>query len=146
MTKTDVDDSGRFVLAKLPGDLNTESGETFSRSLPEHVSSPLLPDLSALELIASSGLGAIINLVARARSGGGNILLVSPSAFVQGVFATTRIDKWFDISATLEGAVARLRRAHTFGSSSVAYLSKRYGDRTAQAMWPKCLQSRPTIP
>ncbi len=69
----------------------------------------LLLDLSGVELVSSSGLGAIINRVARARTCGGHVILVSPSAFVQGVFETTRLDKWFDIATTLEDAVGRLR-------------------------------------
>ncbi len=109
MMKIDIDESGPFVLAKLSGDLDTESSETFSRSLEEHVGKPLLLDLSGVELISSSGLGAIINLVVRARTCGGHVILVSPSVFVQGVFETTRLDTWFDISATLEDAAARLR-------------------------------------
>ena len=109
MMKIDIDESGPFVLAKLSGEFDTASSETFSKSLEEHVGEPLLLDMSAVEFISSSGLGAIMNLVARARAGGGNIILVSPSAFVQGVFETTRLDKWFDIATTLEDAAARLR-------------------------------------
>ena len=109
MMKIDIDESGPYVLATLSGDFDTASGETFSTSLQEHAGRQLLLDLSGVEFISSTGLGAMMILVARARAGGGNVILVSPSAFVQGVFETTRLDRWFDISATLEDAVARLR-------------------------------------
>ena len=109
MMKIDIDESGPFVLAKLSGDLDTESSETFSGSLEEHVGKRLLLDLSGVELISSSGLGAIINLVVRARTCGGHVILVSPSVFVQGIFETTSLDKWFDIATTLEDAAAQLR-------------------------------------
>ncbi len=108
MMKIDIDETGPFVLAKLSGDFDTASSEMFSKSLEEHVGEPLLLDLSAVEFISSSGLGAIMNLVARARAGDGNVILVSPSPFVQGVFETTRLHEWFDISDTIEDAVARL--------------------------------------
>ena len=54
---------------------------------------------------------ALINLATRARLGGGNIALVSPSAFVHGVMQATRLDTWFDICESVELARKTLESA-----------------------------------
>jgi anti-sigma B factor antagonist len=106
-----IDNSGSFAVAKLAGELIGSEVERFTEELQELVSgegSALAVDLSALELIDSSGLAAMMNLVTRARLSDGNVVLVSPSAFVAGIFNVTRLDTWFDICDTLEDARQRL--------------------------------------
>lgn len=110
MIRIDCDDSGPFVVARLSGTLDAESTEEFVTSLEGYLpesGAALLVDMSQLELIDSSGLGAIIRLVARTRLRQGQVILVAPSAFVRGVFEATHLDTWLDICTTLEAAVER---------------------------------------
>ena len=100
------------MVAGLSGDLNAEGMEKFNSSLEKYIpgiGTALLVDLSNVDLIDSSGLGALIKLVTRGRLRQGEVIIVAPNAFVRGVFETTRLDAWFDISATVESALERLR-------------------------------------
>ena len=106
-----VDRSGSIAVARVSGELIGGDVERFTEELTEHVSgegSALAVDLSALELIDSNGLAALMNLVTRARLSEGRVVLVNPSAFVAGIFSVTRLDTWFDICNTLEEAKRKL--------------------------------------
>lgn len=110
MFRIDCDNSGPVVVVKLSGTLGSENTEEFDTFLDQYIpesGAALLVELSQLESIDSSGLGAIIKLVTRARLGQGEVILVGPSAFVQGVLEATHLDAWIDICPTLEDAVER---------------------------------------
>ncbi len=106
-----IESSEAFAVAKVSGELIGKEVERFTEELHELVSgegSALAVDLSALELIDSSGLAAMMNLVTRARLSDGNVVLVSPTAFVAGIFNVTRLDTWFDVCESLEEARQKL--------------------------------------
>ncbi len=110
MFSIDCDTSGPFVVVKLSGTLRAENTEEFDTFFDQYIpesGAALLVEMSQLELIDSSGLGAIIKLVTRARLVQGDVILVGPSAFVQGVLEATHLDAWVDICPTLEAAVKR---------------------------------------
>ena len=106
-----VDRNGPFAVARLSGELASQDAQTLCDSLHDCISGPgakLARDLSALNSGDSSGLSALINLVTRARLGGGQVVMVAPTSFVTGVFNVTRLDTWFDICPDLETAARRL--------------------------------------
>ncbi len=112
MIRIDCDGTGTVVVARLCGVLDAEGTEKFTASLENYIpgiGAALLVDLSQVELIDSSGLGALIKIVTRARLRQGQVIIVAPTAFVRGVFEATRLDTWFDICTTLEAALDRLR-------------------------------------
>jgi len=106
-----IDRGGAITVARVSGELIGEDVERFTEELTELVSgegSALAVELSELELVDSNGLAALMNLVTRARLSEGNVVLVSPSAFVAGIFSVTRLDTWFDICNTLDEAKRKL--------------------------------------
>ncbi|MFQ5429440.1 MAG: STAS domain-containing protein [Phycisphaerae bacterium] len=70
---------------------------------------PIVLDLSRVEMISSAGLGALVQLNARANTQGTRIVLASPSPFVQGVLQTTKLDRFFDVHKSLEAALAAVK-------------------------------------
>lgn len=96
-----------FVLANVAGKLGSDQAEDFTDTLSEHLKGPdtrLAIDLSSVSQITSKGLSALIDLVVRARVGGGQVVLVAPTAFVKGVLQITRLDTWLDIHDTVADA------------------------------------------
>ena len=82
-----VERDGSIPVARVSGERNGSCQEEFLDTIVEFVSaskSKLVLDLAGLKTVDSSGLAALINLATRARLGGGNVALVSPSAFVMG--------------------------------------------------------------
>ena len=97
----------------MSGELNGSCQEEFLDAIVEFVSpskAKLVLDLAGLKTVDSSGLSALINLITRARLGGGTVAIVSPRAFVKGVLHTTRLDTWFDIFESVELAREALDR------------------------------------
>ena len=70
--------------------------------------SRIVVDLSAVPYINSAALGALVRLVAQANVQEGRVLLAGPTAFVAGVLQTTRLDKFFEITESVEAALKRL--------------------------------------
>lgn len=65
-------------------------------------------DLVSLRRIDSSGLSALLSVLKAARSAGGDVVLLSPSAPVVSVLALTRLDQILEVFADEEAALARL--------------------------------------
>ncbi len=110
----DVERGGSITVARVAGELDGSCQEEFLDTIVEFVSASkakLVLDLAGLKTVDSSGLAALINLATRARLGGGNVALVSPSAFVNGVMRATRLDTWFDIFESVEQARQTLDQA-----------------------------------
>lgn len=100
-----------FPIARMAGELGTMDADQLTEALHELVSGPeakLAIELSALQSISSSGLSALVNLVTRARLGGGEVVLIAPTSFVTGVLNVTRLDKWFNVCQNLDEARQRL--------------------------------------
>ena len=55
-----------------------------------------------------AGFSALVDLATRARLSNGKVILAKPSKFVAGIFETTRLNTWFDMSASVEEATQQL--------------------------------------
>ncbi len=106
-----IDSTGPFTLAKVSGELTGQDVEQFTEELYGFVAgqaATLALDLSALDLIDSKGLAALIDLSTRARLSYGKMVLVQPPAFVMGIFDVTRLSTWLDICGSVEEVAERL--------------------------------------
>jgi len=106
-----IDESGSFTIARVTGELNAAEADRFVERLHDHACGAgacVAIDLSRLSSIDSSGLAALINLVARARAGEGQVVFVAPTPFVAGIFNVTRLDSWLDICDNIEEARRQL--------------------------------------
>lgn len=98
-------------IAQITGDMNSADVERLKETLEELVTGPdagSVVDLTGLRTINSAGLAALIHLVTRSRLAGGQVVLVNPMPFVREILEITRLDRLFDICATLEEARRRL--------------------------------------
>ncbi len=66
-------------------------------------------DLSGVPMISSAGLADLMELTARSNSQGGRLVLLSPSPFVEGVLAATKLDKYFEVYSELDSALCALK-------------------------------------
>lgn len=99
-------------IVKLSGELRSEDESRLSSELSrvtETESHQLVVDLAEVRFISSAGLGALVAIAARANTLGGRVILAGASPFVQGVLATTRLDRFFETAASVDDALALLR-------------------------------------
>lgn len=67
-------------------------------------------DLSALEMIDSSGVGAIVSLFKRLRTIGGEVKIAGLRGQPKEIFRILRLEQAFDLVGTVEEAEARFAR------------------------------------
>ena len=65
-------------------------------------------DLSGVPFINSAGLSDLVRITAQANVQEGRVVLAGASPFVTGLFETTRLNRFFDLSASVDQAVAAL--------------------------------------
>ena len=110
-TRVDIERRGDAIVVRLAGALVAADAEAVTERVAEHAfaaDSRVAIDLSKLDTLDSSGLSALIHLVTRARLSQGRVVLVSPSQFVSGIFAVTRLNQYFEIFDNLDSAVDSL--------------------------------------
>ncbi len=106
-----IDNSKSFAVATGTGELSGATADDFTHALGEFASGQgvaLVIELSGVDSIDSSGLGALIHLVTRSRLTHARVVLVAPSAFVRGVLGVTYLDHWFEICDSVHEAGKRL--------------------------------------
>lgn len=64
-------------------------------------------DMSRVDLIDSSGVGAVVSLYKKARTGGGDVKIAGLAGQPKEIFKLLRLDRAFDIAADVEAAVKR---------------------------------------
>jgi anti-sigma B factor antagonist len=101
-----------ITLVVLGGELDIYTVASFRNDLDEldPASTPLVIELSEVTLLDSSGLGALVSLLNRARAGDGRLGLICPHRRLRRVFEITGLRRAFvfgdDLEAVLEGLAA----------------------------------------
>lgn len=85
---------------------NSQEAKDFFRSLVDRGEVRQVVDLSALEFIDSSGLGALVTAIKAARQAGGDVRLCGLSPAVTTIFELTRLSRVFDIFDDRAAALA----------------------------------------
>jgi anti-sigma B factor antagonist len=67
----------------------------------------LIIDMSALDFIDCSSLGALLRVQGLGRAGGGDVVLAAPQPHVQRLLALTGTDEVFCVQASVAGSFAR---------------------------------------
>jgi anti-sigma B factor antagonist len=100
------------TLVVLGGELDIYTVASFRNDLDQLDPAviPLVIDLSEVTLLDSSGLGALVSLLNRARAGDGRLGLICPHRRLRRVFEITGLRRAFvfgdDLEAVLEGLSA----------------------------------------
>lgn len=95
------------------GQLDAYSDKQFSDFIAEHlqgVSLPLIIDLSRIDFIDSSGLGALVQLVKNCKESGNPFALVGNARVVQTV-KLVRLEAFLNLQPTVEAALAQFGAA-----------------------------------
>jgi anti-sigma B factor antagonist len=111
MEYTYKNENGIGVYA-ISGTLLGESGgmqlaNEFNERLEEGMKKFVL-DLHELKHVNSSGLGVFITMYTRARTRGGEMVLLNPSEFIQSLLMITRLNSIFSIHTQFDEAVKHL--------------------------------------
>ena len=108
MLEIDVYRRGPWSVLSVVGDLDlaglprfrAASGPLVNESKPR-----IVVDLTAIDLLDSSGLGALLGFRRRVLRNGGEVRLVAPEDNVTALLHTVGFDQIFAISSTLENVV-----------------------------------------
>jgi len=101
-----------MTLVTLGGELDIYTVASFRQDLEEldPASAPVVIDLTQVTLLDSSGLGALVSLLNRARSGQGQLGLICPHRRLRRVFEITGLRRAFvfgDDLAAVQAALAQ---------------------------------------
>ncbi|MCC6751572.1 MAG: STAS domain-containing protein [Deltaproteobacteria bacterium] len=104
-----LDQDGLVILA-LSGRLDALSAPDFRPTIDELVQSRTMRvvfDLTGLQQIDSSGVGAIVSLFKRLRMLGGEVKIACLNGQPREIFRLLRLDRAFDLFDTVDAAKAR---------------------------------------
>ncbi|MGD9695395.1 MAG: STAS domain-containing protein [Thermoleophilia bacterium] len=99
-----------FTLVTLGGELDIYTVGSFREDLEQvdPVSTPVVIDLTDVTLLDSSGLGALVSLLNRARAGQGRLGLICPHRRLRRVFEITGLRRAFVFGDDLDAVRAGL--------------------------------------
>jgi anti-sigma B factor antagonist len=103
-------DHDQVTVLRLSGSLNALSAPEIKAQIDTLVAERRLAvavELSGLELIDSSGVGAIVSLFKRLRMIGGDVKIAGLKGQPKEIFRILRLEKAFDILPTIDEAVSR---------------------------------------
>lgn len=110
MLDYDRNERGDVTVFSLKGNLDALTAPTLKKEIESLLAARRINvvfDLAQLELIDSSGVGAIVSLFKRVRTLQGDVKIACLTGQPAEIFKLLRLDKAFDIFDTIDLAVAR---------------------------------------
>ncbi|MCX5953714.1 MAG: STAS domain-containing protein [Cyanobacteria bacterium] len=107
------DKTDQALIFGFTGQLDAYSDKQFSAFIAEHsqgASLPLIIDLSRIDFIDSSGLGALVQLVKNCKESGTPFALIGNARVVQTV-KLVRLEAFLNLQPSLEAALAQFGAA-----------------------------------
>jgi anti-anti-sigma factor len=98
-----------YVVARTEGNLDETAREPFREQLHPLFAKKgtrLIVDLSDSTRVNSAGIGNLVALVADANTNDSRVILCNMQPYVSMVISVTKLDKFFEIAAHLEEAIA----------------------------------------
>lgn len=100
------------LVVRLPRELNHETAEPLrtivSRALPNHEGAGVVLDLADVALVTSIGIAALLQVQEFCRDRGAGLILAGLPARQLAFLRMLKLDRKFEVAATVEDAVARL--------------------------------------
>lgn len=109
LIRVDVEELGGRTVVVLTGDLDVATAPDVRQRFTDlvvHGSREVIVDLDGVTRVDDIGLGVLVGGAWRARSSGGSFAVVCSGGPVREALALTRLDRAFDVHATLAGARA----------------------------------------
>lgn len=97
-----------WTILSLSGDLDMAGAPWLRQEVVQLVAAGdtnLVIDLTAVDFVDSTGLGAVIGALRRVRSHDGELVLVCPETRLQRVFELCDLDRVFELHASVDAAV-----------------------------------------
>lgn len=104
---------GNYQLFRLTGLLDAFSEATFRKVVGKCIDegpANLILDLSKIEFLDSSGLGALVQLVKKAQSKEGSLQIVTNSRVTQTV-KLVRLEKFLSLQPSVQEAIDKIEKA-----------------------------------
>ncbi len=108
-----TEDSESLVLVHLDGELDIYTVPNFRQDIErfDPAETQMVVDLSDVTILDSSGIGALVSLLNRAKPGIGRLGVVCPQGNLQRVFEVTGLKRAFVFGDDLAGVQAGLSTA-----------------------------------
>lgn len=106
-----VERRGPAAIVRIIGDLIEPGAADLVRvvnDLADAGVTRIVIDAGGVSFLSSAGLRDLVQIVARANTDGRRVLLANASGFVSGVLEVTKLDRFFEVCATVEDALRRL--------------------------------------
>jgi anti-sigma B factor antagonist len=106
-----LEDVNGIKLLRVRGELTGHEKDTLVETFTDILGTPkarIVLDISGVSYMNSSGLGELVRMVGQANVQEARVILASPAPYISGILETTRLDRFFDISRSLEEALRRL--------------------------------------
>jgi anti-sigma B factor antagonist len=103
-----------WTLLSLQGSLDALTSGTLKAQVVELAQTEIIRvvvDMSALNLIDSTGVGVLISLFKRARAAGGAVHFAGLGGQPKEIFRLLRLDRSLDLFPTVSEAVEKLQKA-----------------------------------
>ena len=107
--RTEVSEIAGWTVVSVYGELDVATSPSLRERLIRLVgdgSTRLVLDLEGVDFLDSTGLGTIVSALKRARTHGGDLLLVCTEARIRRLFEITGLDKAVPLHASLDDAIA----------------------------------------
>lgn len=111
---------GAILIVRLPQDLNHETVEPLrgcvARSLPNRDGAGVVLDMSAVEMISSIGIAALLQVQELCRDRGAGVVLAQVPERQLAFLRMLKLDRKFGFAPTVDDAVDALERGDGFPS------------------------------
>lgn len=112
MLEYDKQERGSITIFALRGNLDALTAPSLKKEIEALIAARRINvvfDLGGLELIDSSGVGAIVSMFKRVRTLQGDVKIAQLTGQPEEIFKLLRLDRAFEILPTIEGAIARFQ-------------------------------------
>jgi anti-sigma B factor antagonist len=104
----------KTLVLRVAGELHASTAPAFSERLNDAISgghTGIVLDLTGVAFIDSTGLSVLLNGLRRVTRGRGAMVLACANPTVLRLFEITKLDSTFEIVASCDEAIARVRQA-----------------------------------
>jgi len=97
------------LVFQVDGEINISSSPELKKQFEKQTSKKVVVDLLKVGYIDSSGLATLVEILKRTKSQSGSLVLSGLSEKVKSLFEITKLDKLFQVAASQDEAVSRIK-------------------------------------
>ena len=97
------------LVFQVDGEINISTSPELKKQFEKQTSKKVVVDLLKVGYIDSSGLATLVEILKRTKSQSGSLVLAGLSDKVKSLFEITKLDKLFQVTASQDEAVNRIK-------------------------------------